>query len=218
MKNIFETLIARFDVISIRVQFIFLLIENVSLSLCEIDRISHRTNIKIKNARNRSILFQSINEQFTSFFVISSHFNFLLSFSLTSSATSLLQRVLCSISSFFPYFYAISSKRRKTENYQISSSRFLLANDVERSNEEEQTSVGSIWSKIKCDTGKRIPVLGFPGGEWCRGFEDLVRTSPVRLTMAFPPMINNATGLNRIHDFSFVSFLSLSLPLFDILT
>lgn len=28
--------------------------------------------------------------------------------------------------------------------------------------------------------------------------------------MAFPPMINNATGLNRIHDFSFVSFLSLS--------
>lgn len=134
----------------------------------------------------------------------------MLSFSLTSSATSLLQRVLCSISSFFPYFYAISSKRRKTENYQISSSRFLLANDVERSNEEEQTSVGSIWSKIKCDTGKRIPVLGFPGGEWCRGFEDLVRTSPVRLTMAFPPMINNATGLNRIHDFSFVSFLSLS--------
>lgn len=125
MKNIFETLIARFDVISIRVQFIFLLIENVSLSLCEIDRISHRTNIKIKNARNRSILFQSINEQFTSFFVISSHFNFLLSFLLTSSATPLLAVTTCFIQHqfFLPVF--LCHLEQTTQNRKLSN--FLLA-------------------------------------------------------------------------------------------
>lgn len=48
---------------------------------------------------------------------------------------SLLQRILFSNRFFlllFLWHLEQTQQRRKTENYQISSSRFLVANDVER--------------------------------------------------------------------------------------